>query len=286
MDAHLQAVLFNAVPLLLLAALYLTVGAALAAASRRRRGQLDELGPMRATVRALVYPCVGIAFAILGILVLVDREPLGGHVWISLPAILLAAVPVVALLASGDARSLIRSAPAVDGRAGWRDRELEAIGRLSRALLDAHDEGEIARLLVDELAVLFELDVANLVVIEDDNASARVLSARERGRDIDPLANQVLDLDNEVSGVATAVREGRPFAVFDVATSPIVSPRLNKIAKVTSCAFVPLVSDEAVVGVVFAGVRQPRLFGAEELASMQSFVVGAGLALARVRAAR
>ncbi|MGI9112101.1 MAG: GAF domain-containing protein [Gaiellaceae bacterium] len=279
MDAHTQAVLFNAVPLLLLAALDLAVAAVLASAFRRRRGRLDGLG----AARVLVYPCVGIAAAIVGVLVLVDREPLGGHVWISLAAILLAALPVVALLASGEERRRLGSAAAVEKPP--RDRELEAMGRLSRALLDAHDESEIARLLVDELAVHFELDVANLVVIEDDGARARILSAREAGRDIDPLAGQVIELESEISGVGTALREGRPFAVFDVASSPIVSRRLNEFARVTSCAFVPVISAETVIGVVFAGVRRPRLFSEEELASMQSFAFESGLALARVRSA-
>ena len=279
MDAHTQAVLFNAVPLLLLAALDLVVGAVLASAFRRNGGRQDAPG----AARLLVYPCLGIAAAILGVLVLVDGEPLGGHVWISVAAILLATLPSVALLANGEERRRLGSRAAAEEPR--RERELEAMGRLSRALLDAYDESEIARLLVDELAIHFELDVANLVVIEDNGARARILSAREAGRDIDPLAGQVIELGGEVSGVGTALREGRPFAVFDVASSPIVSRRLNEIARVTSCAFVPVISAETVVGVVFAGVRRPRLFSEEELALMQSFAFEAGLALVRVRAA-
>ncbi|MCP9484290.1 MAG: GAF domain-containing protein [Gaiellaceae bacterium MAG52_C11] len=280
MDAHTQAVLFNAVPLLLLAALYLAVGTVLASAFRQR-GRLSELG----LAYTLVFPCFGIALGLLGVLVVVNGEPLGGHVWISLPAILLAAVPVVAFLANGADRGLLGSGTAAEERT-LRDRELEAMERLSRALLDAPDESEIGRLLVEELGGLFELDIANLVVIEDDGARARILRAREGGSDIDPLAEQVIDLDGEVSGVGTAVREGRPFAVFDVASSPIVNRRLNELARVTSCAFVPVVSAEVVIGVVFAGVRRRRLFGEEELALMQSFAFEAGRALARVRSAR
>ena len=39
-----------------------------------------------------------------------------------------------------------------------------------------------------------------------------------------------------------------------------------------------------VVGVVFAAVRRPRLFGDDELAQMQTLAAEAGLALARTRA--
>ena len=62
MNAETQAVLFNAVPLLLLAALYLAVGAALAPASGGSEAARDEIG----FATALVFPCVGLAAAVLG----------------------------------------------------------------------------------------------------------------------------------------------------------------------------------------------------------------------------
>ena len=48
-----------------------------------------------------------------------------------------------------------------------------------------------------------------------------------------------------------------------------MNQRLNQIARVKSCAFVPMLSAGEVVGVVFAAVRTPRLFGDDELARMQ-----------------
>ena len=102
MDAETQAVLFNAVPLLVLAALYLTVGVALAPALWRERRRLGSIG----AAMALLYPSVGLAAAILGVSVLADREPLAGHVWLSYAALALAAIPAASpAAASPSARS-------------------------------------------------------------------------------------------------------------------------------------------------------------------------------------
>ena len=131
---------------------------------------------------------------------------------------------------------------------------------------------------------VFELDLANLALIEDGGRRARVVAARDGGRDNERLVGQELDLENEPSGISTVTREGAAFAVFDAESSPIVNQRLNQIARVKSCAFVPMLAGGEVVGVVFAAVRRPRLFGDDELAQMQTLAAEAGLALARTRA--
>src|SRR5918992_4384167 len=89
-----KAVLFNAVPLLFLAALYLAASAALAPAFWRERRRLSDL----AYVSALLFPCIGLAAALVGVQVLVEREPLGGHLWLSLPVLAIVAGAVVAPL--------------------------------------------------------------------------------------------------------------------------------------------------------------------------------------------
>ena len=139
-------------------------------------------------------------------------------------------------------------------------------------------------MLLDELAEVFELDLANLALIEDGGRRARVVAARDGGRDNERLVGQELDLENEPSGISTVTREGAAFAVFDAESSPIVNQRLNQLARVKSCAFVPMLAGGEVVGVVFAAVRRPRLFGDDELAQMQALAAEAGLALARTRA--
>jgi PAS domain S-box-containing protein len=259
-DAETQAVLFNAVPLLLLAALYLAVGVA----------RLPVLG----RERALGLGAAGLAAATVGGAILVTREPLAGQALVSLAAILLAAVP--ALLATRGPASA--AAP--------RRRETGTVGPdpLSHRLLDVDGEEGIAGVLLDELTRVFRLDLANLALVEDGGRRARVIAARDGGRDNERLIGQELDLEHEASGISTAVREGAAFAVFDAESSPIVNQRLNEIARVKSCAFVPMLAGGEVMGVVFAAVRSPRLFGDDELAQMQMLAAEAGLGLARTRA--
>ena len=259
-DAETQAVLFNAVPLLLVAALYFAVGVARLPAFGRER--------------TLGFAAAGLAAAIAGAAILITREPLAGHALISLAAILLSAVPAVVA-----ARSIPASKPtALAGRG------LAGAGPLAHRLLDVDGEEEIAGVLLDELAGVFELDLAHLALIEDGGRRARVVAARDGGRDNESLIGQELDLEHEPSGISTATREGVAFAVFDAESSSTVNQRLNQIAPVKSCAFVPMLAGGEVVGVVFAAVRSPRLFGDDELAQMQTLSAEAGLALARTRA--
>ncbi len=264
-NAEAQAVLFNAVPLLLVAALYLAAGVARLSALRRERG----LGLAAAGLAA-----AGLAAAIAGAAILVTREPLAGHALVSLAVIVLAASPAVVAF---------RGSPAVEP-SPLAERGLAGSGLLSQRLLDVDGEEGIAGVLLDELADVFELDLANLALIEGDGRRARVVAARDGGRNNEQLVGQELDLEHETSGISTATREGAAFAVFDAESSPIVNQRLNQIARVKSCAFVPMLAGGEVVGVVFAAVRRPRLFGDDELAQMQALAAEAGLALARTRA--
>src|SRR5207302_1319831 len=88
-----KSVVFNAVPLFALAALYLVVTAALAPALWRERRRLTVLD----VAVAAMFPCIAIPAAIYGAVVLHDRQPIGGHVWPPFGATLLALVPGVLL---------------------------------------------------------------------------------------------------------------------------------------------------------------------------------------------
>ena len=182
----------------------------------------------------------------------------------------------------------IRGAPvAATPARGARARSWPARSRTGCSTWTGRRESRVV--LLDELAEVFELDLANLALIEDGGRRARLVAARDGGRDNERLVGQELDLENEPSGISTATREGAAFAVFDAESSPIVNQRLNQIARVKSCAFVPMLSGGEVVGVVFAAVRRPRLFGDEELAQMQTLAAEAGpraRAHARLRSAR
>jgi two-component system phosphate regulon sensor histidine kinase PhoR len=284
-NTETQAVLFNAVPLLLLAALYLAVGMALAPALWRERGRAGEI----AAATALIFPCVGLAAAVAGVETLLTRDALAGHVWISLLGILFAALPFVVVARNWrEVRLLVtgpRRAREAEQRSAHRDRELAGVGRLSHRLLDADDPEQIGRVLLDELVELFELDVGNLALIEEDGRRARLISARVAGRDDERLIGQSVSLDQEASGISTVVREGVAFAVYDAESSPIVNQRLNAIAQVKSCAFVPVRARGEVIGVVFVAVRRPRLFDLDELTLLETLASEAGLALERTHSA-
>jgi GAF domain-containing protein len=284
-NAETQAVLFNAVPLLILAALYLAVGLAVTPALWRERGRTREIG----FATALVFPCVGLAAAVVGIETLVTQEAPTGHQLVALLGILLLALPLVAIARHWrDLDAVVtgaRPASETEEETSRRDRELAEVGRLSHQLLDADRPTRIAQILLDELTRLFELDVANLALIEDDGRRAVLISAREGGEENEHLVGQSVSLSQETSGISTVVREGAAFAVYDAESSPIVNKRLNDIAHVKSCAFIPVRARGDVIGVVFAAVRRPRLFDLDELVLMETLASEAGLALERTRSA-
>ena len=70
MDERTQAVLFNAVPLLVLALLYLLVTVVLTPALIRERGRLRDVD----VVTAIMFPCIGIAAFAIGIVVLASGK--------------------------------------------------------------------------------------------------------------------------------------------------------------------------------------------------------------------
>ena len=183
MNAETQAVLFNAVPLLILAALYLAVGLAVAPALWRERGQARGIG----FATALVFPCVGLAAAVVGVETLVTREaPTPAMRWLPCSASCLQPCRSSRIARNWrDLGLLVTGAPGArepEQQTSRRDRELAGVGRLSHQLLDADGPTGIARVLLDELTGLFELDVANLALVEDDGRRASIISAREAAR--------------------------------------------------------------------------------------------------------
>src|SRR5439155_11451292 len=73
-----ESLVFNALPLLLLAAAYLVVAAAVVPAVWRDRRGSHSLDVATVTV----FPTLAFTATILAGLVLVDRRPLGGHPWL------------------------------------------------------------------------------------------------------------------------------------------------------------------------------------------------------------
>lgn len=286
MTEESQAVYFNGVPLLVLAALYLGVSGAITPSFVRRRSGAALLD----WAQALLFPCIGIAAALFGAQVLSDRMAIGGGVWLPFAAMLVAAVPPLlfafrlgdrALVAAG-----IQQTQKAEERASSRERELRSIEAIAAALSRAGDAESVARVLLDEIASLFSVEFVGLALVDEDLNEAQGLLARRDGRDFDYWRGLRLDLRREPSGIASAVFDVAPVTVYDVDTSPLINHAVAGAVGARSAAFVPLVSGERVIGVLaIATTRERRAFSTEELGPLRTLAAEAALALERARSA-
>src|SRR5262249_56485339 len=124
-----------------------------------------------------------------------------------------------------------------------------------------------------------------LYLVDNDRRLAFGVFGRTHGQELDWFRDLTVALDNEPSGVATAVLEAAPFAVYDVQASTIVSPRLAQATGARSAAFVPLLANERVIGVLVVGTTAGRrAFSSEEVTLLRTGAGEAGLARGLVRA--
>jgi len=261
-----QALWFNAVPLLVVAAAYLGATALFAQAFRGRhpRKRLDP-GILA------VFPAIGLATAVYGIVLAVEREVPPGGIWLTLG--LAVGVCLPALLAS-------RAAGRPEGTP-----EQESVGpAVSGALTRSDDLGAVATALLEQSEDVAGIELACLLLVEEDTRMGTGVVGRVNGRDLDWFSDVRIDLTNEPSGVATAAFEAAPFAVYDAAASKIVNSRMVEATGVKSVAFIPLLLDERVIAVLVAGsVSGHRAFTTEELGELQRIAGDGALALDRAR---
>src|SRR5436305_390143 len=86
----------------------------------------------------------------------------------------------------------------------------------------------LAAAYLETVADLFDAAFAGLSLVSEDNRQASGFLARFNGEDAGWWQEVQFDLEREPSGVASAVFEAAPVAVFDVEASPRVSQRLVK----------------------------------------------------------
>jgi PAS domain S-box-containing protein len=281
-----QAVFLNAVPLLALAAAYLVMTVLVTLPLWRQRRHLTAAD---LAIAALI-PCLAVVAAGRGVEALVDRRP-EGNVWLFCIGLGLLALPALLFFVRGRDRGL-------DQLAGWvraqeaeqevtlRGRELDAVTSLSDALARTHDPAAAGRQLLDAVATLLNVEFSAIALVGEDGTEATGLVARGLEEDFDWWRTLRLDLLNEPSGIAAAYFEAAPVQVYDCEASPLVSPRLVEAVGAKSGAFVPLVVEERVVGVlVVATTGDRRAFSNEELKLMQALATEAALALERTRSA-
>ena len=286
MSEATKAIVLNAVPLLVLAAAYTAVAAALLPTlwrDRRRAHALDW-------AVVLIFPGVAAAAVIFGALVVYERKAFGGHIWVSLGAILVALAPGLLLLARwrdwGFVIGGIGRARDAEDRASVRDRELEVVTEISHALVRAHTPAAVARPLARHVTALLGIGFAGVAIVSDDGRQAEGVYAELDGQELGGWRDVGLDLRGEPSGIASAVHDAAPVAVYDIASSPLVSPRLAKLINAQSGAWIPMIAEERVIGVLaVASTDAKRAFSPDELTLLQAIAGEAALALERVRSA-
>jgi GAF domain-containing protein len=181
-------------------------------------------------------------------------------------------------------RQLRAGRPADDVPRSAHDRRLEAIAAISTALTRARDLETAARPLVEQVQALLGVDFAAVTVV-DPGRDARLGHPRAvRGRRRRLVAEVRLDLRTEPSGIASAVFDAAPVVVFDIESSPRVSPRLAARTGAKSAVWVPILAEERVVGVLTAAsTTAKRTFTREEIALLQVLAGEVALALDRMR---
>jgi PAS domain S-box-containing protein len=176
------------------------------------------------------------------------------------------------------------------GGAGRRptllERELEAVEVVYGALSRAGDAEAVARVLLDEIAELLEVQFVGLALVDQDAGEARGLLARCEGEDFEAWRAARFDLAEEPSGVASAVFEAAPVLVYDVSEASGPNQEMARTVGAKSAAFVPLVSGGRVIAVLAAATtRERRSFSTEELGPIRGLVAEATLAVERARSA-
>jgi len=263
-----QALWFNAVPLLVVAAAFLGAAARLSPAlwGKRARSQLES-------ALAAVFPSVGLATALYGVVLAIERKPPPGGIWLTLVLAAVLALPAALALRAGGR---------LTGLADEHKREADAAA--ARAPAGSDDVETVAGALLERAEEVAGIELACLFVIEDETRVGKGVVGRVNGRDLEWFSDVRLDLENEPSGVATAAFEAAPFAVYDAAASKIVSSRLVEATGAKSVAFIPLLLDERVNAVLVAGsVSRHRGFTSDELGLLQSISRDSALALDRAR---
>jgi PAS domain S-box-containing protein len=274
-----RLIILEAAPLLVIAALYLCAAALLAATAVRRRG----FAPLGIAIFLLFLILAAVAGAIGGLKL--DDETFLDEIpsWVFLATSLLAAVPPVIVLARRRERNVLVTAggPTADEETGRR-RAAEAVSRLSTALTSALGGREAADRLFDELESTLGIEKALIAIVDDEAGRAAGFAAR--GVEEEWWRAVTLDVEHDSGAIVTVARERTPYSVYDVATAPNINRALAEHVGAKSAAFVPLVSEGRITGVlVAASATRPRLFSSADLEVMQDLANETALALGRMR---
>jgi PAS domain S-box-containing protein len=273
--------MLHAVPLLALAVLYGLVSILLGISLVRER-RTSWLGVGVWLLFALVAALAGL----LGGLALADRDVFEGEpTWLVVGGSVAVAIPGLILLFRGHDRSLLfaarRRVREAEELATERGREADAISRLSATLSRTHTADEAVESLFDEVETLLEPDVLLLARVDED--ARRAVGFATRGFDADWWAGVSLDLDEDTGAVVQVARTREAIVIYNVPTAPNVGRRLAEAVAAKSAAFIPLISDGQVAGVLVVVSQAYRHFTESEVDIVQGMASEAALAVSRTR---
>jgi PAS domain S-box-containing protein len=158
-----------------------------------------------------------------------------------------------------------------------------SVARLSTALARSVTTTEAVEHLFDELESLFDVEAALLALVDENEGRAHGFAAR--GVDESWWRQVTFDLEEDPGGVGVAARDREAYAVFDLTAGAQAMEGLERV-EAKSAAFVPLVADGRVTGVLVAAtVSEPRFFAPAELEVLQQLADETASALGRRRSA-
>ena len=282
MSENTQTILLDAVPLLVVGGLYLLVSVSLMVPLlRERRASSIGVGVW------LLFTLVAVMSTVIGILRLTGRDVFGDESdWLVIAGSISVAVPGVIVLFRGHERSLLvsglRRVREAEKLASERGREADASSRLSLALSRTRTAGEAAAFLFDEVEALLRPDALMLALVDEEARRATGFAAR--GVDESWWKDVVLDLDADEGALVTVARERATIAIYDLTTATNVNRRLADAVDAKSAAFIPLISEGQVAGVLVAAtLGERRDFSSAELDVVASLASETALALGRSR---
>jgi len=123
------------------------------------------------------------------------------------------------------------------------------------------------------------------MLIDAAGAEANGVVAIDHGEDVAWFTDTRLELASEPSGVASAYHDAAAFAVYDAQASQRVSARLVEATGARSLAYVPLIADQRVIGVlVVAATSKQRAFSGDVLAELQALAAEVAPVIENLRA--
>lgn len=282
MSDETQALLLDAVPLLAVAGVYGLVSVVLGV-TLLREGRAARQGVALWSLFALV----ALGSGLIGGLRLAERDVLGDEsAWLIGAGAVVVALPGLIVLFGGHERSLLVTARRrlleAEELATERGREADAISQLSVALSRAGTARDAAAALFDQVEESLHPDALLLARVDEEARRAQGFAGR--GVDEEWWQGVVLDLDEDAGALVKVARERTPLSIYDVTSSPDVNRRLADSVGAKSAAFVPLLSEGEVAGVLVTVARDDyRHFTTAELDLVQDLASEAALALGRTR---